>query len=397
MEYKTYIILIITSFLLFFSNQAEIEFTDEPQNLYLDDNKQFTYIANYNHNSGKKYLYIYPKNYIDDMNLNKAIIKIFFKQIPNKESAEGLKLDYLNSDYSSIDFNSGLFIKLSDLKYDYAVIFILSDETCKLMVQFKYSNEINFPSYFKYSNFQLNQFILGKGETQTINYEYQQAKNDYLLILSKTSLRNIEVKVTYKGEDDTKDKLNYLYPNGCSVFLDKSTMKDYTISFTIKNKNDRKEILLLGYAHHIDNQIFPNPIVNGFQIYLEGNNNEMDNLFLSGKSGLMQYLTYQIYNKFLYIDFLTTGNTKKTTIEISDYNSMFPFTMDYDGRFRFQFGATPKRTAFYFQYLDYSAHEVAQKSLQSLVTGVPKSMSIPERKSMYHFLPIERDSNNLFL
>ena len=94
------------------------------------------------------------------MNMNKAIIKIFFKQVPSKESAKDLKLNYLNSDFSSIDFNSGLFINLLDLKYDTAVIFIISYEICNLMVQYKYADKINFPTYFQYSNFQLNQFFL---------------------------------------------------------------------------------------------------------------------------------------------------------------------------------------------------------------------------------------------
>ena len=396
MKYKFFILLIISSFSLFISLPTEIQFKDDTQSLFLNDNNKFSYIANYALNSNKKYLYIYPKNYVDGMNMNQAIIKIYFKQIQNKESAEGLNLNYLNSDYSSIDFNSGLFIKLSDLKYNTAIISILSDETCKLMVQYRYSNEIIFPSYFRYSNFQLNQFFLEKGQSETINYEYQQGENEYLLILSKTSLRNIEVKVTYDKKDATKEKLYYLYPNGCSVLLDKSIMKVDTISFTINNKNDRKELLLLGYVHHKEDEVFPNSIVNGFQIYLEGNKQELDQLLISGKSGLKQFLTYQIYNKNLDIDFLTSGNTKKETKEIVEYNSMIPIKIDYEGRLRFEFFETPERSAIYFQYLDYSVHKVAQKSLQSLVTGVPKSMLIPEGKSMYHFLPIERSSNNLF-
>ena len=396
MEYKTYIILIICTFLITFSQQIEIEFKNDAQILDLRGKKQFTYIAKYNLKSEKKYLYIYPFNFDDALNLNKAIIKIYFKQIPNKESAEGINLNYLNSDYSSIDFNSGLFIKLSDLKYDTAVIFILSDVTCNLMAQYQYSEKINFPSYFKYTNFQLNQFILESGETISIDYELQQRKNDYLLILSKTSLRNVEVKVNYKGQDVTKDKLYYLYPNGCSVFLDRDSMDEYSISFTIKNKNKRKELILLGYVHHIDGQVFPNSIVNGFQIYLEGNKNELDNLLISGNSNLKQYLSYQIFNKDLFIDFLTNDNVKKGTKQIIEYNSMFPFIIDYEGRFRFQFKVSPKRSAIYLQYLDFSDDVVAQKSLQSLVTGVPKSMLIPQGKSMYHFLPIERESINLF-
>ena len=395
MKYCFYFILIICSLIKLSFEQIEIEFQDYVQNLELDNAKQFTYFAKYNLNSEKKYLYIYPKNYIDGMNINRAVIKIFFKQVPNKDSIKNLNLNYLNSDYSSIEFNSGLYIKLSDLKYNRALIYILSYEICEFMIQYKYEDGINFPSYFDYSNFQLNQFILEKGVTQSIKYRISQNNNFYLLILSKTSLRNIEVNVKYNDIDVTNDNLAYLYPNGCSFFLEKANIKDLYVYFTIKNKNNRKEVLLLGYVHHNKDEIFPNPVVNGFQLYLEGNKNELDNLKISGKSNLEQYFTYQIYNKNLQIDFLS-GTTKIATKKILEYNSMFPYKIDYEGKIRFEFIVSPKRSAIYFQYLDYSENGIAQKSLQSLVTGLPKSMKIPGGKSMYHFLPLERDSSNFY-
>ena len=392
------LILIFSSIFILTTEQIEIEFTDKPLNKELNDKKEFSFIATYNRNSGKKYLYIYPINYDFQMNLNKAIIKIFFKQIPNKDSAKDLSLNYLNSDYSSIDFNAGLYIKLSELKYDTAVIYILSYENCDLMIQYHYSDEINFPSYSQLSNFQLNQFTLERGETEKIQYKIQQTKNFYLLILSKTSLRNFEVTGTYNKEDfNSKENLSYLYPNGCSIFFEKSTLKDAYAYVNIKNKNNKKEILLLGYIHHNENEIFPNQIVNGFQIYLEGNKNELDNLKIFANANLKQFFTYQIYNKKLEIDFLNKDGVKKFTQKITEYNSMFPCNIDFEGRVRFEFVASPTRSAIYFQYLDYSDNYVAQKSLQSLVTGVPKSMIIPEGKSMYHFLPKERDSTNLYL
>ena len=39
------------------------------------------------------------------------------------------------------------------------------------------------------------------------------------------------------------------------------------------------------------------------------------------------------------------------------------------------------------QFLDFNDLEVVQKNLQPLVTGMPKSILIPEGKSLYHFLP----------
>ena len=382
-------------FFIVSSEIPEIEFNEEIRSLELYDSKEFIYLAKYKRNSGKKYLYIYPKNYVDEMYMNKAIIKIYFKEIPNKDSFKESSLNYLYSDYSSIDFNSGLFIKLSDLHYDTAIIYIISYEICNLMIQYKYADEISFPSYFKYSNFQLNQFILKEGATETINHKIIQIENDYLLILSKTSLRNIEVKVEYKSKDVTDEKLAYLYPNGCSVFLEKKYFDNQWVKLSIKNNNNRQEVILLGYVHHVPKEIFPNEIVNGFQLYLEANQNELANLLISGKEGILPYFTYQLNYKNLEIYFLTSENQNKGKKIIREYNSMFSHKIDFIGKMNFEFLVAPKRSAMYFQYLDFSDNEVAQKSLQSLVTGVPKSMIIPERKSMYHFLPKERDSNYL--
>ena len=400
MKYTGYNILLLNLSLLFIlvSSQNTLDFEEKINVQELKNKKEFTFTANYKRNSGYKYLYIYTRNYEDKMNSNKAIIKIFFKQISENESSQDIKLNYLNSDYSSIDFNSGLFIKMSDLKYDTAKVFILSYETCHLRLEYRYTNEISFPSKFKYSNFQLNQFILPKGKTEKIDYRIQNQYNDYLLILSKTSLRNIEIVVTYKNSDATEEKLAYLYPNGCSVFLDKNILDTNYIyvNITIKNKNSKNdEILLLGYEHHYNNELFPNEVVNGFQLYLEGNKTVLNKLLISGNSSSIPYFSYQTYSKKLEIDFLTSQDINKGTYVINEYNSMFPYNIDYEGKMRFQFYPTPKRNAFYFQFLDYYDNEVAQKSLQSLVTGVPKSMVIPKKKSMYHFLPIERDSSYL--
>ena len=397
MEKMSYIVLFLIFDLLFITKEQTLDFTEDVKYQDLTDKKEFKFLAKYKRDSGFNYLYIFPRNFEGEIRSNKAIIKIYFKQIPNQDSFQNLNLTYLNSDYSSIDFNSGLFINLADLNSDIAIVFVNSYEKCNLRLQYKYSKEISFPSSFTYSNFQLNQFVLGK--TETIKHHIQGAYNDYLLILSKTSLRNIDVIVKYKNNDVTKEKLAYLYPNGCSVLLDREVLDDENrdIYITINNKNkEKKEVLLLGYVHHKENEIFPNEVVNGFQIYLEGNKRELKDLYISGNSDSKQYFTYQIYSKKLDIDFLTTGNAEKGTYSISEYNSMFPYKVDYAGKMRFQFFPTPKRNALYFQYLDYSNNEIAQKSLQLLVTGVPKSMMIPSGKSMYHFLPKERESINLY-
>ena len=395
---KMFLFLMICS--LFFytleQNEMDMNFTGDEQYKILKDSKQFTFTAKYNRNSGYDYLYLYPKNNPDKMNSNKAMIKIFFKQI--SDLSTDLYIDYLNSDYSSIDFNAGLFIRLKELKSDLAKVFIITYQECNFRILYKYASDITFPTYFKFTNFQLNQFVLSAGGTENINFEVPQYDNLYLLILSKTSLRNIEVKAKYKGQDVTNEKLAYLYPNGCSIFIDieKLDTKDLKFEIIINNKDTKNDdVLLLGYVHHKEDQIFPNELVNGFQLYLEGNQNRLFYLINSGNLKFNQYFTYQTFSKNIIIDFLNNANVKQYSYIINEYNSMFSYNANYDGKIRFDFEVTQKRNALYIQYLDYFDIEVAQKSLQSLVTGVPKSMIIPEKKSMYHFLPIEKNSNNL--
>ena len=282
MKKYSYIILFFIFDLLSLTKGQTLDFTGDLKDQDLSDKKELKFLAKYKRNSGYDYLYLFCRNYEGEIRSNKAIVKIYFKQIPNQDSYQNLNLTYLNSDYSSIDFNSGLFINLAQLNSDIAIVFVKSYEKCNLKLQYKYSKEIAFPSSFTYSNFQLNQFTLGKGAKETIKHRIQGIYNDYLLILSKTSLRNIEVIVKYKNSDVSNEKLAYLYPNGCSVFLDREVLDDNEITIIINNKNkEKEEVLLLGYVHHRDNEIFPNEVVNGFQIYLEGNQDELRELYIS--------------------------------------------------------------------------------------------------------------------
>lgn len=350
--------------------------------------------ANYKLDDPQKYLYIYSQYYEKEMYLNEANFKIYFKQISNEEN----DVNYLDSDYSTLDFNSGLLIKINTLKYNKANIFIIAYETAYMKILYNYVNDVQFPYKFFYMNMQLNQFKLEKGGTKTINYKVQSMQNEYLIILCKTSLRNIEVTVNYNRKDYSKEVIAGLYPNGYSLFIDtkekiiyNSDCKDYEI--TIKNKNNvRDEIIILGYMHHEKEEIFTNKLVNGYQMYLESNNNDLYSLPNQKKSNIDQYFLYQIYSKN---GKMTFESSKNTVHRFTEYNSMFHYNLDTSGTIYFDFRQVPKRNALYIQYIDYSEIEVAQKSLQSLVSGSPKSMLIPASNSMYHFLPIERESTNI--
>ena len=391
--------LLILSLLYLNTFQLNITFKeDETQTVEIKKTYNFSFIANYSLDSSKySYLYIYPKNRENVPYLNKANIRIYFKQISSKDSNEVTNINYLNSDYSTIDFNSGLFIPINELTEKSATIFVLSYENITyLQIQCEYADNIFFPIYYDNSNYQLNQFILKKEKEIKITHSIKHEYDDYLLIFSKTSLRNIDVKLSIDEKDVTKDMLAYLYPNGCSVFLERSKIKKY-INININNNNNLDEIITLGYMHHRNNPQFPNNLTNGFELYLEGNNNRLIKLYNEGNTKFEQYFTYQIYSKRLLIEFLAySSGSVKNKIITEDYNSMFHFNINYKAEMTFNFEAAPKRSALYIQYLDYGENLITQKSLQPLVTGVPRSMIIQAGKSIYHFLPKERKSNNLY-
>ena len=391
-----FLILIFNSLIILISseiqNLPEITFGDKAET-ELSGTGIFKVVANYKTDVSQKYLYIYPKNYETEMYLNKAIFKIYFKEQTN----EGTEANYLDSDYSTLDFNSGLFIEIKSLKNNKANIYIIVYDTAEIMIQYRYVDEVSFPKYSTNTNLQLNQFKLEKGSTKIINYEFQSLQNEYLIILSKTSLRNIEITVKYKEKDYTKEIVANLYPNGYSLFIDTKEKNIFDLNYfyyliTIKNKNINDEIILLGYMHHEMDQLFTSNLVNGYQMYLETNKNILDYLPNVGNGRMDQYFTYQVFSKegkMVYI-----GNLNEYQY-LKEYNSMIKCNVDSKSKISFEYLDGPKRNALYIQYIDYSNIKVAQKSLQALITGSPKSMLIPKKKSMYHFLPIERPSNRI--
>ena len=392
-----FLIWIFNSLIILISNSEiqnlpEITFGDKAET-ELSGTGIFKIVANYKTDVSQKYLYIYPKNYDLEMYINKAIFKIYFKE----QSNEGADANYLDSDYSTLDFNSGLFIDIKSLKSNKANIFIIAYETAKILIQYRYMDEVSFPQKTIYSNLQLNQFKLEKSSSKTIDYEFQSSENEYLMILSKTSLRNIEVTVNYKGKDFTKEIVANLYPNGYSLFIDTKENKIFNINYsnyliTINNKNKNDEIILLGYMHHEINQIFTNKLVNGYQMYLETNKNILYSLPNVENGRMDQYFTYQVFSKEGMMIYTGTLNEYQF---FDEYNSMLKCNVDSKSPIRFDFTDSPKRNALYIQYIDYNNIKIAQKSLQALVTGSPKSMLIPKQKSMYHFLPKERPSNRI--
>ena len=346
---------------------------------------------------GKDYLYIYPTYYEDSDLTNKGVFKIYFKEYSN--SVLNTAPNFLDSNYSTIELNSGLFIKIDDLHYKKAIIYIVTYGKCVFLVNFVYAKSVNFPVYYKFYNFQLSQFTLKQKENIKIAYDLKNYNNDALTILSKTSLRNLDIKLTYNNRDMTKERIANIYPNGCSIFLDKEVINPKIALYVyvdIINKNDKDEIIVLGYNHYNSEHTFPLPITNGFQLYLDGNSSYVYYLKNSGDTTQYdQFYIYQASSKNIKIQFLyANGNTNLAHI-INEYNNMACVKVDSTGQIIFDYRKTPKRTGLYIQYIDYSSPEIAQKVLQPLVTGVPKSMLIPQGKSMFHYLPIQKESKTI--
>jgi len=400
MKYTKNMMILIFLFFSLFLPIANLEYTElDPiifgnnAESYVEGKGIFKIIANYKSEDKQKYLYIYPKNYDKALYINKSIFKIYFKEISKEEKTD---VNYLDSDYSTLDFNSGLLIKISTLKYDKAYIFIITYGTAELKFEYNYIDDISFPTKAYKTNLQLNQFTLEKGESKIINYKIQSDYNEYLMVLTKTSLRNIEVNVKYKEIDYTKQLIANLYPNGYSIFIDTKDQEIFDINtkfyyITIKNKNIRDEIILLGFMHHDPEEIFTDKLINGYQFYLESNSNRLYSLKNTDKK-IDQYFTYQIFCKKG--EMLISGPPNDEYF-FKDYNSMVHYNIESNGEIVFEFTTAPKRNSLYMQFIDYNDIEVAQKSLQALVSGSPKSMLIPAKKSMYHFLPKERESTNI--
>jgi len=373
-----------------------ITFSDKEQKVEISNGNLFKIPALFSRNNIERYLHIYSRNIEDAFYINKAASKIYFKEYSEKE----ININYIKSDYSTLDLNSGLFIKIGDIEYDKANIFINSYGECNFVLHYKYADKITFPTYNYYSNFISNQFILPKGENINIEHKWtnSQIYNEYLMVFSKTSLRNLEIVTTYNGKTVTDEKGAYIYPNGYSIFLDRKELDENAkvINVQITNNNNKNEVIILGYMHLNKEKIFPTPLFNGFQINLEGNANLISTLKNSGESNTKdQYFVYQTYTKNLFFLIEDSNGNEKVHHKITEYNSMFHYNVIANGNILFNFNNSPKRSSLNFQYLDYTNLEATQKLLLPLVTGDPKSMLIPSKKSMYHFLPIERESTNL--
>ena len=364
-----------------------ITFKSNEQMIEIVGGKAFRIPASFEHT--ENYLLIYPLNMQDDDSPNKAVAKMYFKEYSENDN----DVNYMNADFSTISFNTGLFIKLGGFKYTKANIFIISYETCNFLLRFKYAATISFPVYNYFDNFQFNQFTLPKKEHITLEFQTQPQRNyDFISVISKTSLRNVDIKVTSNGVDYTYKCGLYLYPNGYSFFYDRQFIQK-SVKVDITNNNDNDEILLLGYMHFIPDRIFPDPISNGFQLYLEGNSSMISYLQNEGKSKKDQYYTYQTNSQNYKMIFVDSNGYDQKTHTFDDFNAMFHYNLDTSGKVRFKFDGTPKRTGLYFQYLDYSNIKETQKLLEPMVSGNPKSLFLPSKLSLFHFLPKERESS----
>ena len=395
MKYIKECIIVLTLFSLIFTKQEfkqaeKITFSKKDALVEIFDANAFQIEASYS--LTEKYLYLCPIKDRDKTTEYRAVAKLYFQEY----SDEIDDVTYLNSEYSTLDSHTGIFIKISDLSYSKANIFIIGYEKLHFFLLYKYVDQISFPEYYNYDNIQFNQITLEKDEHLTMKY-YPQAhfEYDYILLVSKTSLRNIDIKILYEGENYTEKKGAYLFPNGYSFYVDRKAFEKLSayLDIDIKNNNNGNEVLLLGYIHLIPNNIFHHPMINGYQLYLEGNSTLLYFLKNPKVTSSEQYFTYQTNSIDYQIIFAKSNGPDEKYHYIDDFNSMFHYNLNPDGTIRFNFDDTPLRTGLHLQYLDYSNLESTQKLVEFMVTGNPKSLFLPSKASLYHFLPKERASS----
>lgn len=144
-----------------------------------------------------------------------------------------------------------------------------------------------------------------------------------------------------------------LYPNGVSIFIDSSDLEIFDLNciyyyITIKNKNIRDETILLGFMHHTNEEIFTDTLINGYQLYLESNNNQLGYLPNVNNNTIDQYFTYQIFSKLGEIYFIDPNN-KNLIHHITDYNTMISYNINTNGKILFDFSRVPKRNSLFIQ------------------------------------------------
>ena len=402
---KIFQICLISSFLISLvvniKTLGPIEFKLTLETEHLFESSSYKINATFNKDLGT-YLYIYPQNIAGQSYKNKAAFKIYFR----KSCDENTNINYLETNYSTFEYNSGLFIKMSDLDYNKASIFIIGYENYEILLNYQIVNAITFPKNDDNSNFQLNQFKLPfnkKYDPFKITYKIPSTGNynDYIMIFSKTSLRNIEIKAFYETVKISDPSGGYLYPNGYSIFVDRNIFSgtSQNIEIEIINKNGKDEIIILGYMHlnrATTSSLFKNPLYNGMQLYIEGNKDYFEFLTKSDTSKSYEYFTCQSYSNNSKIQFVKDNGADDLIFHNTyDYNSMFYSGAIPSDKIRFTFEKVPYRTSLYFQSLEFKNNTLAQILLQPLVTGLPKSIFLPAHASLYHFLPKERKSEKI--
>ena len=365
--------------------KKEITFKSTSPPPYLELNKEDTYMIKASFAKTKKYLYIGPE-FEDD---NSGVFRIYFKKYEESDSAPNL----LTSEYYTIEVSSGLYIESEKLNYNTATIFIVCYGKVHLYMIFQLTDEISAPKSTR-----ISQFYLPKSSSMNFIYNIKGEGNVVLSIISKFSLRNINIKATINNKDNediTFKEGGYLYPNGYSLYLDDDIYTSGIVTFKLENKNKaRNEIIILGLTQFSENSIFPNQIVNGFQLYLD---RVYTNLwYLKNSLASPFYYTYQLYGKNVEFSYVDSSENQKGKNSIVEYSSMIYNNVNtYQMAFVLKDINKDIKLGLYIQFLDFNKLEVAQKVLQPMVSGIPKSFFIPSKKSLYHFLPNLEGTNEI--
>ena len=123
-----------------------INFTEKEQRMLIKEHSSYRIPATFTKENPENYLYIHTQNYEDKKDRMNTTFRFYFKKYEESEET----INYLKSDYSTIDYNSGLFIKIGDLNYEKANIFIIGYETFCFVFIYQIVNKISFPPFYEY-------------------------------------------------------------------------------------------------------------------------------------------------------------------------------------------------------------------------------------------------------
>ena len=123
-----------------------ITFENTLKTYALSGKSSYLFRAKFNGNADS-YLYMYPLNNEEEDDESERRIRAAFRIYVKKYDESDTNINYLTANFSTIEVNSGLFIRIGDLDYKEAYIFIIGYEKFSFLFSYQIVNTISFPKF----------------------------------------------------------------------------------------------------------------------------------------------------------------------------------------------------------------------------------------------------------